>query len=557
MISWIQKYFQSHFRVIFAVLLGIIIISFVFTIGAAPGISRGDERLRERDFFGYNLASNEDQARIGNDASISADLQLGGFSGLTGDQLQNYALQRAATLHLADQWHIPAATTAEITEAIKKLRMFMGPDGQFNAKAYADFRDGLKSNPRALTEADIARVLGDDIRAEKVNALLGGPGYVLPSDVRLQLSRIDTSWTLATASADYSTFAPDIKPTDAELTQFFEQSGGRYDIQPRVVATFVDFPALTYLPSVAVTDAEVRAYYDANPARFPKPTDPNAKAPPAPSTPDADFAAVKASVEGMLKFDRARQMAIKAASDAALALYEQRITSGPALDKFLADRKLTMRNLAPFSRESGPAELGGSPEVTEAAFRLGEGRTVSDALGTPTGALILFWKETQPVRKPLLTEVRDRVASDYIESEKRRRFVELGKTAKTQIEARLKAGDSFEQAVTAAGNATGLKFETKTLPAFTLREPPTDADRSLFGALERLEKGQVSDMVVNPDKGHFVYAVDKKMPDVSEANPKYAETRTQLASFSNRLGAAGYVSELVERELARTEPKLP
>lgn len=555
MISWIQKYFQHHFRIIFAVLLAIIIISFVFTIGAAPGIGQADRRVRERDFFGYNLALAEDQQRLGADASVSADLQLGGFSGLGAEQLQNYAFQRATALHLADQWHIPPATDTEITEAIKGLRMFSGQDGQFDAKAYQTFRDSLKTNPRGLTEADVARVLGGDIRAEKVNKLLGGPGYVLPTDIKNQLTRADTSWTLATASADYSVFAPEIKPTDAELTQFFEQAGGRYDIQPRVVATFVDFPALTFLPNVTVTDAEVRAYYDANPARFPKPADPNAKAADAkmPSLPDADFNAVKSQVESMLKFDRARQLAVKAASDAALSLYEQKISGGPALDKFLADRKLTMRTLAPFSRETGAAEFGGSPEVTNEAFRLNENRIVSDALATPTGAMILFWKETQPVRKPLFAEVRDRVSSDYIESEKRRRFVELGKTAKGQIEARLKAGDNFEQA---ASTATGLKLETKTLPAFTLREPPADADRSFFGALERLEKGQVSDMVINPDKGHFVYAIDRKAPDISESNPRYAEARTQLANFGTRLGATAYVAELVERELKRTEPKL-
>ena len=61
---------------------------------------------------------------------------------------------------------------------------------------------------------------------------------------------------LAIASADYSTYAPVIKPTDTELTQFFEQSGGRYDIQPQVAATFVDFPALAHLPTVTVTDAD-------------------------------------------------------------------------------------------------------------------------------------------------------------------------------------------------------------------------------------------------------------------------------------------------------------
>ena len=63
---------------------------------------------------------------------------------------------------------------------------------------------------------------------------------------------LPTRLSLATASADYSTFAPELKPTDLQLTQYFEQSGGRYDIQPRVVATFVDFPALTYLPQVKV-----------------------------------------------------------------------------------------------------------------------------------------------------------------------------------------------------------------------------------------------------------------------------------------------------------------
>lgn len=551
MISWIQRYFQHHFRLIFAVLLVVIIISFVFTIGAAPGIGQAERRVHDRQFFSYNLNQADDQRRFIGDASVSADLQLGGFAGLSEEQLQNYAFQRAATLHLADQWHLPAATPAEITEAIKGLRMFMSQTGGFDAGAYETFRAGLKTNPRGVTEADIARVLGNDIRAEKVNKLLGGPGYVLPVDIKNQLTRMDTQWTLAIASADYSVYAPEIKPTDAELTQFFEQAGSRYDIPTQIAATFVDFPALTHLPNVTVTDAEVRSYYDANPARFPKPADAKAG-----GTPDADYALVRASVEGMLKFERAKQLAIKTASDAALALYEAKIAGGPALDTFLAERKLTMRNLAPFSRESGPAELGGSPEITAEAFRLGDSRVVSDALTTPTGALILFWKETLPVRKPLFTEVRDRVSGDYIENEKRRRFVELGKATKTRLEARLKAGDTFEQAVTAASSASGLKLETKTLPAFALREPPQDADRSLFGALERLEQRQVSDMVLNPDKGHFVYASEKKLPEISDSNPRYGETRAQLANVGTRLASSAYIAELVEQELKRNEPKL-
>ena len=102
-----------------------------------------------------------------------------------------------------------------------------------------------------------------------------------------------------------------------------------------------------------------------------------------------------------------------------------------------------------------------------------------------------------------------------------------------------------------------MKLESKTIPAFTLRTLPQDVDYSVFSMLERLEKGQVSDMVINADKGVFVYAIDKKAPDLSDANPQYVTTRAQLATYNSRLGSSSYITELVERELKKSEPKEP
>jgi peptidyl-prolyl cis-trans isomerase D len=562
MISWIQRYFQHHFKTIFAVLLAVTIISFIFTIGASPGIGRGDRRVVDRYFLDYNVSLPDDQRRLFGDAQLSAQLQLGAFGGLDADQIQNYAFQRAATLYLADQWHIPAATTAEIADAIKNLRIFAGENGQFDPKQYASFRDNLRTGSRGVTESDIARVIGNDVRVEKVNKILAGPGYVLPADVKSQLLRADTTWTLALATVDYAAFKPDIKPTDAELTKFFEENSFRYEIPPRVVATYVDFPATNYLPEVNVTEADVRAYYDANPARFPKPADakpaaPDAKAPatPAKTDPAADFALVRPQVEAALKLERARKLAEKAASDFALALYEAKVANGPALDTFLATRKLQAKPLQPFTRDAGPAELGGSPEVAQEAFQLNQERFASDALATPAGYAILFWKETQPARKPAFGDVRQKVAADYIENEKQKRFVELGRTVKSQLESRLKAGDTFDKAAAAVASSTGLKIDAKTLAPFSLRNPPQDFDYSARGALEHLDKGQVSDMTIAADKGILVYAADKKAPDLSEANPRYVETRNQLASYTSRLGAQAYISELVQKELKKAEPK--
>lgn len=557
MISWIQKYFQHHFRAIFVVLLGLLIVSFVFTIGPS-GLGSGERPTFRRDFFSYNLSSQEGQKRLMGDASLSASLQLGGISGVGPEQVQSYALQRATSLHLADQLHLPASSPTEITDFIKALRAFSGPDGRFDATAYKNFRDNLKLNPE-FTEADIARVLADDVRAQKLQKLLAGPGYVLPADVKLQLTRSETTWTIATVTADYTSFAPDLKPTDADIAKYYEENNFRYEIAPRVVASSVTFPASAYLASVTVTDAEVRAYYDANPGRFPKPEIPKTLALAAPTIqtdPAADFAAVRPQVEATLKQERAQTLALKAASDLVLSLYKDKVAAGPAFDAFLAERNLTAQPLTPFTREQGPTEHGGSPEIADAAFRLGAQRYYTDALPAPSGAVVLFWKETLAPEKPLLIAVRAKVTADYLENEKRKRFTDLGRTLRTQLETRLKAGDTIEKAAATLPATNGLKFETKTLPAFTARTRPADMDFSILGALERLEKGKVSEMIVTVDKGIFVYAVDKQAPDLGESNPQYAAIRTQLGSYTARLGSGAIIGEIVEKELKRTEPKV-
>ena len=80
---------------------------------------------------------------------------------------------------------------------------------------------------------------------------------------------------------------------------------------------------------------------------------------------------------------------------------------------------------------------------------LGKDRAYTEAISTNRGAAVLFWTETQPARKPAFAEVRAKVSADYLENEKRKRFVELGRTLRGLIENRLKAGDTFEKAATA------------------------------------------------------------------------------------------------------------
>jgi peptidyl-prolyl cis-trans isomerase D len=561
MISWIQRYFQPHFRTIFALILGVMIVSFIFTIGATPGIGRGDSRTRTKPFFGYNLESADDKHHIFGDAELSVYLQYGprGIAEISSNpqELQTYAFERTAKLALADQVHIPLAPSEDVLAGyIKTLRGFADPTtGEFDPNQYNTFRtDQLwtKLDPQ-FTTADVSRVFTDDWRAEQVKKLLGGPGYVLPGDIKAQLARNDTQWTLAVASADYAKYAPVLAPTLADITKFFDANPGRYQIPDRVSVDYLAFPATDYVPQVNVTDADVRDYYDANPARFPKPA---AGKLPAKSTPDSDFAVVRPQVEAALKLERAQRLAAQAASDVALALYNEKIDGvTPQLDTFLAEHHLALKSLAPFSVDAPPAELGGSAEVANQAFRLGKDHFFSDALATPDGSVILLWKETIPAYTPLLSEVQSRVTADYNEDLKHKLFInQLGQSIHDQLAARLKAGDTFDQAVTAANvvaaitTTAGSKLEVKTLPPFTQRQPPLDLDKSIRDNLDGLEAGHVSNMIFSNNKGWFVYVVAKKLPDLTAANPQFASVRDKLAPMVANATLGASLMEMIATE---------
>lgn len=556
MISWIQKYFQRHFKLVFVLMLAAMAVPLIVIFTPSSGIGQGGRNGISRDFFGYNLGSQEDTGRLFGDAQLSATLKLG-YAGIGGEQLQQYALQRVAALHLADEMHVPASTPAEISDYIKSLRIFSGPDGGFDAQRYASFRDSLKGGGARVTEADVSRILADDVRADKVRQLLAGPGYVLDADVKDQLARAQTTWTLGVATVNYGSFNPAIKPTNEELTKYFADNSFRYQIPPRMEATCVLFPLTDYLDKVTTTEDELKAYFDSAPSRFQKPAG-DAKDPKATKPAQAgDFALVHDQVESAVQIVKARQLAVKAASDLSLELYKSGIANQPdALASFLAAHHVKQSGLTPFTEQEGPTEFDNAADLGDAAFKLTGDRFYTDALPVKVGAVVILRKDIIPARTPLMSEVLVKVTADYVDNEKRKRFVELGQTLKGLIENRLKSGDSFSQAVDSVAGATSAKIDVKMMDPFSAANPPKDADYAIFGPLEHLQQGQISDMIMSKEQGLFVYAAGKKLPNLTETNPDYQQTRRQIAAATARVGASEYLDEVVATELKRTEPKV-
>ena len=551
MISWIQRTFQQHFKWLFLTLLAVVIVSFVFITNASSGFGHTAKQPPARPFFGLNLGSAEDTQLLVKDATLS--VQLHGMQIRSEGQFQQYALQRQAALHLASELNLPAPSADDLKRHVQTLRAFAGPDGKFDAKRYAEFSDSLKTNPQ-LHESDVARVLADDVTYQQVLKLLSGPGYVLPVDVQNQLNRVDATWTLEAVTIDYPSFKPAIAVTDEALSKYFEYNAPRYEIAPKVGVSYIDFPASAYTGQVTATEAGLRAYYDANAARFAR--QPSGDKPAAPSTPDADFAAVRKQVEDAYKLGRAQTLAVNAATDLALALSQNKVTPA-TLDAFLAARQLTRKPVAPFNADNVPAELGANPSVAAEALKTGPQHLFSDPVNTGHGAAILVWNETLPARQPALAEVKDRVTTDYVEAEKRKLFAEAGRTLAAALETRLKAGDTFAKAVTASASAIPAKLSTKAWPAFTLASPPQDLDYSAYSAINGLEKGHLSKMITTAGQGLIIYAADKKLPVLDPASPKFTETRDRLAAFTASRDGGALLSAIVDAELAKSAPATP
>ncbi len=551
MISWIQTYFQKHFRLVFIVMLLAMAVPLVVIYSQSSGLGHSGPKSIEQPFFGHNLGNEQETRRLMLDAQFSA--QLRASQPPSAGQLQQYALNRVAGLALADQLHLPQPTEAQISAHVATLPAFQNEQGVFDSQRYAQFGEALKNNP-LFNATDANRVFRDDTRLEALSQLLGGPGYITAEEVRDQLSRTDTTWTVATASLDYAAFAFDAKPTEEALKKFYDENTFRYEVPPTPRVSLVKFtadPAAVAAP----TEQELRALYDANPARFPAPTeDKKDEAKPAlsldgKSAPATDnFAKVRAQVETVWRMQSAREAATKSANEFTVALFESKITANsPELTAFLQSSGKSAVAVPPLTGEL-PAEFAWINSHDRELARLDSGRFFSDPLPMPGGYAVLLWQETLPAHKPLLTEIRGRVASDLSEDAKRRAFIAHGKDVQTRLNAAVKSGQDFATA------AAEQKLTTKDYTAFTLRQPPADFPRPAAGQLATLAVGKVSDMVADANQGYFVHLKEKKAPDLSDANPRLLETRQQLAAFVAAGSEAGILNNLVEAELRHSSP---
>ncbi len=564
MISWIQNHLIRHGRWIFIALLVVVIIAFVFTIGNMPGLAPRRDAYQAREFYGYDLNSQREMGIVTEAALLSAEMDARPIRGQ--EELQATVMNRIALLHLADSIGIPAPTEEALSGHLRTRRAFFEPGGTFSRDRYTAFVDRVNNNPR-VPQGLIVKVLQDDYRLEQVRDALAGPGYVLPGEVALQVSRNATRYTLNTASLDYDGFEPAIEATTEALRTYYEENAARYEIPERIEATAVHFPAGAFRESLApATEEELRQHFEANRTRFEadfraaeaaaedaeaaaEGTETAAETEAADEEPAAfTFDAVRASVEDDLSKARAMRAAHEAAQAFAYQLYRDSIKrDSPAFAALLEASAAEARAITPFTARARGWE-GLPDEMLRAAFSLSADRYYSDAYEMDVGFAVLLYEGRIAPEIPPFEAVEASVRTDFEAAEKRRLFSERGADLRQTLEERLAGGEDFAVA------AAELGLSTEAFASFVRSEPPTGLNPSVLEQAESLSEGEVSPMLRVGAEGIFVHVEEKTVPEADPESEAFVEARDYLGRFAAFVGARSLTEELVLRGVPRGDP---
>lgn len=375
----------------------------------------------------------------------------------------------------------------EVAAAIQKLPAFQ-TNGAFDMEKYRDF-DSKVLRPRGFTAERLEELVRDELRLEKLAALIGATVDVSPAEFRADFVKNTQKIDASVIRLDLAAFKAEVKPTDEEIAKVFEQRQAGYKAPEKRTVTFVklDLPA-------AAKDLKGRELMDA------------------------------------------RQALANRANDFTQELLQPGATFTGVAKKY----ELEVKTAADFSEAEAPADFSGAPQAAEAAFRLTEKEPFSDPLPVGSGYLVLHLEKVTPSRPLTLAEAKPQVIEEIKAEKAQAALSAKGAALYTQISDALKAGKPFADAAKEAG------VTSETLPPFSPAEPLTkqaDAQQLIVKAVE-LPDGALGSFTQTPTGGFLLYVAKREAVD--EAKLMEAE-KDQLAQTRENKGFLAFLQWLDSR----------
>ena len=365
-----------------------------------------------------------------------------------------------------------ATTDQEIEEAIKAMPPFQNA-GQFDPERYGKIVDNFLT-PRGFGPEQIEELVRDDLRLQKIKALLAVSTAPAPDEVREAYEMMAQRTACSVVRLKLADFLKDVALTDEDLKKTFEER--------QAVFTAPEKRKVKY---VALT--------------LPKTEKP---------------------LEGKERVD-----ALKTLADKAGEFAQAMVEKGADFDAVAKKLEAPVLESPEFSADAAPAELDANPTVAQAAFKLTKEDPNSDAIGIEKGYYVLQLSGVSPVRPLTFDEAKAKLA-ETLKQERAMEALNLqGMALRTKIDARIKAGKSFAEAAAAAGT------KAEAFPEFSMREPKMDQPdgREVMMSTRDLAPGELSAFLPSAEGGVLVH-LDRRDPiNPGEFEKEKASTAMNIA----------------------------
>ena len=464
--------------------------------------------------------------------------------------LKKAAWRRIATLREAERLGFSAGAS-EVQDAIRSQPVFQ-QSGKFSLEAYRGML-GRVLGESGLGERFFEEHVRQELVLQKVRMLASQAVLAPPADVERIYGVLEDEFKVEYVEMKRSLVEPTVTVSDADLKAFFDKDPSRYEIPPKVTVKLVEFALAAFTNGLAMPSAEdIEDFYDNHRRQFtlqvPAPAATNAAAGATNAVPEMveklrPIEEVKGEIVAALHAETAMNRAEQASVDFVNRIAPERREKPVPFEEAARASSLAIRKAGPFSRNESVKGVAAGPEFNRAAFALVD--TPEEYFSNPVrgeeGYYVLALDSRAPARIPELAEVRAAVAADAREA-----AVEAALDAKAaKLVADVKAGTT-----TLADAAKALGLAVVTPPAFTATTEAKDnphAER-MMPELATCNAGEFTPVIRTFDDTRLVVRVAARTP---AARGKLADMRRSISDLILREREGAFIRAYEEELLKR------
>ena len=427
------EFIRTHQRLMQFILLLIIFPSFAF-LGVESYLRMSDKEPPVAKVAGQNITQHEWDA--------AQARQIERFKQVFGEQfnqnmfdtpearqgvLENLLAQRAMSAHVVEN-HLTVSNDT-LRNTIAEIPGLKNPDGQFDKQRYQQLLAA-----QGLTPEKFEAGLRHDLAVQQINAVVQGTAFSPKSVVARVSSLNQQAREVQELVLTLQSFRSQVKITDAMAEEYYKQHPAQFELPETVKAEVVVFNPDVVEDRIIVSDADIKAYYDQNLARY--------------------------------KTDeqrRASHILIAAGKDAPAA---DKATAKAKAEKILAQLRKSPNEFAKLAKENsqdpGSAERGGDLDFfgkgmmvkpfEEAAYALKEG-DISEIVQSDFGFHIIRLTALKAATTRPLSEVKANITDEIRRQQVGKKYSEMAEIFTNMV---YEQPDSLKP----VADKLGLKIET-------------------------------------------------------------------------------------------------